>query len=85
MIIYNMRNRGPYEYDKFILNILQIHNAVTLSETNELNEFNNENDNLLYIKNNINMLYEKIQGNKKEEGLSEIIYKLSFLTKGGNL
>ena len=28
MIVYNMRNRGPLEYDKFILNILQYYNEV---------------------------------------------------------
>ena len=85
MIIYNMRNRGPFEYDKFILNILQIHNAVTLSELNELNEFHNENDNLLVINNNINELYNKIQGTDKEEGLSEKLYKLNYIVKGGNI
>ena len=28
MIFYNMRYRGPYEYEKFILNILQYTNTV---------------------------------------------------------
>ena len=28
MITYNMRYRGPYEYDKFALNILQYNNLV---------------------------------------------------------
>ena len=28
MIIYNIRNNGPYEFDKWILNIGQIHNFV---------------------------------------------------------
>lgn len=28
MIIYNIRKNGPYEYDKFMLNIGQIHNKV---------------------------------------------------------
>ena len=26
MILYNIRHRGPFEYDKFILNILQVSN-----------------------------------------------------------
>lgn len=26
MILYNMRYRGPYEYDKFVLNIMQFVN-----------------------------------------------------------
>lgn len=32
MILYNFRHRGPYEYDKFALNILQLHNEVMLLE-----------------------------------------------------
>lgn len=28
MILYNIRHRGPYEYDKFVLNILQASNEV---------------------------------------------------------
>ena len=28
MINYNIRYRGPYEYDKFILNIFQYSNAI---------------------------------------------------------
>ena len=28
MINYNMRYRGPYEYDKFILNVFQYSNAI---------------------------------------------------------
>jgi hypothetical protein len=32
MILYNFRHRGPYEYDKFVLNILQLHNEIILLE-----------------------------------------------------
>lgn len=28
MIVYNMRYRGPLEYDKFVLNAFQFHNEV---------------------------------------------------------
>lgn len=28
MILYNMRHRGPLEYDKYVLNILGLHNEV---------------------------------------------------------
>ena len=38
MILYNMRERGPYEYDKFVLNILQLYNSINLAEISELNE-----------------------------------------------
>ena len=32
MILYNYRYRGPYEYDKFILNTLQLVNEMDLLE-----------------------------------------------------
>ena len=37
MILYNMRYRGPYEYDKFILNVFQFHNEM-LDIENGINE-----------------------------------------------
>lgn len=45
MIHYNMRYRGPYEYDKFILNIFQCSNAIydfknDLSENSYTNSIN---------------------------------------------
>lgn len=42
MITYNMRYRGPYEYDKFALNILQYINLVK-DITNSVNK-NAENN-----------------------------------------
>ena len=54
MILYNMRNRGPYEYDKFTLNILQIHNAVTLSEMHELKDNKENKESLLNLQQEIN-------------------------------
>lgn len=33
MIVYNMRHRGPYEYDKFVLNVMQFHNEVNTMVT----------------------------------------------------
>ena len=32
MIIYNFRYRGPYEYDKYVNNILQFYNEVRAVE-----------------------------------------------------
>ena len=45
MILYNIRYRGPYEYDKFILNILQLNNEVNLA----INEINNDTMNVLNL------------------------------------
>jgi hypothetical protein len=30
MIVYNFNHRGPFEYDKFVLNALQFHNEVDM-------------------------------------------------------
>lgn len=81
MILYNMRNRGPYEYDKFTLNILQIYNAVTLSEMYELDESNSSKEALIAMQNNINNIYNKLMGTENEIGLSEKIYLKSFSIK----
>lgn len=42
MIVYNMRYRGPYEYDKLVLNVFQYHNEVA-----DLVTAMNENDSKL--------------------------------------
>lgn len=83
MILYNMRNRGAYEYDKFTLNILQISNAVTLSELHELTNNEINKDTLLKTQKNINDIYDSLLGNDKLLGLSEKLYLDSFLIKEG--
>lgn len=82
MILYNMRHRGPYEYDKFTLNILQISNAVTLSELQELTVNSKNKNNLLEIQKKINDVYTSLVGNDDVIGLTEKIYLNSFLLKG---
>ena len=42
MIQYNMRYRGPYEYEKFILNVYQFHNEM-LDIENSISDKNSEN------------------------------------------
>lgn len=81
MILYNMRNRGPYEYDKFTLNILQIHNAVTLSEMHELTNNKVNQEALISMQNNLNEVYNKLVGTSSSTGLAEIIYLKSFNIK----
>lgn len=84
MILYNMRYRGPYEYDKFVLNTLQISNAISLSETHELksNELNKES--LLTIESNINNIYKDFIGTDNKKGICDIIYEQSYKINGGN-
>lgn len=53
MIKYNLRYRGPFEYDKLLLNILQLFNDVqfsirSISEDN-LSLLNENNDKLLKL------------------------------------
>lgn len=84
MITYNIRYRGPYEYDKFVLNILQLHNAIKLSEMNELNNFYDSNNSLIAMEKTINDLYENFIGKDDEIGVTEKIYLESFKLKGGN-
>lgn len=78
MILYNMRNRGPYEYDKFVLNVLQIYNSLTLSELNELKINNERKDSLFTIQKNIDSLYNTLIGDGKNKGICEKIYEESY-------
>lgn len=57
MILYNMRYRGPYEYEKTILNVFQYHNEI-LSLTKELKEENDEN--IKNISNKAKDLFQKL-------------------------
>lgn len=78
MILYNMRYRGPYEYDKFVLNVLQIHNSLTLSELNELQINNEKKDSLFTIQKNIDNLYNALIGDNENKGICEKIYEESY-------
>lgn len=69
MIRYNYRYRGPYEYDKFILNTLQLYNEVDRLESelgtgsygelqNNLKELNSIIDNMASTSCNLCKLLE---------------------------
>lgn len=73
MIHYNMRYRGTYEYDKFVLNILQMHNEY-IDYLDDI--FNNEDVNTLkdlYTK--VQLLYDNYNNN----GLCENVYDTLIL------
>ena len=76
MIYYNMRYRGPYEYDKFTLNILQYNNMTNyfLEELNEDVEY----ENLKAIKDEVDNLFNSYV---QEHGLCESVYKNLLLFK----
>lgn len=82
MILYNMRNRGPYEYDKFALNIFQIHNAITLGEMQELRNVENNKDSLLWQQREIDATYNRLFGDEKVQGIAEQQYLKFYRTKG---
>lgn len=46
MILYNIRKNGPYEYDKFILNIYQIINDVREKQVELKNKIKEEQEKL---------------------------------------
>ena len=49
MILYNMRERGPFEYDKFVLNVFNIYNTIMLEENTEFKTNSKEYQNLLLM------------------------------------
>ena len=74
MIHYNMRYRGTYEYDKFALNILQMHNEYVdyIDDIFSNDEINNIKD--LYMK--TQLLFDNYNN---ENGLCETIYDTLIL------
>lgn len=77
MIIYNMRYRGPYEYDKFILNAFQLHNEVqrllgniTNDELKQLKDDSKKLDNIINSYAGENSMLENIYYQKIALGLS---------------
>ena len=70
MINYNIRYRGPYEYDKFILNIFQYSNAIydfeyDLSSKGAYTTINE-------LKNTVDALFDQIT---QEKGFSDQVYR----------
>jgi len=72
MIIYNIRNNGPYEYDKFILNIGQLYNYV-------------EDEKIVYSKhyihNQLKYLNEQIKELTKEDSLINKLVLINIAAK----
>ena len=77
MIFYNFRYRGPYEYDKYVLNVLQYSNMV--------NDFINDIDNtatwktLYDLNNEVDKIYNETVG---DGGRSDKIYEPLILNRG---
>lgn len=69
-----MRYRGPFEYDKFVLNIFQIHNEVKML-VRKFNE--NEEGNLLDIYKDINQIYEYLT-DKNSNGMKILLMEHKY-------
>ena len=70
MINYNIRYRGPYEYDKFILNIFQYSNAIYYFEYDLSNKgaYTTINE----LKDTVDALFDQIT---QEKGFSDQVYR----------
>lgn len=76
MIHYNMRYRGPYEYEKFLLNIMQYSNIVTdfMADIEQVQSYQT----LKEIQEEVNKLFAESSG---PYGTSEQIYKRFIMLK----
>lgn len=80
MIIYNNRYRGPFEYEKFLLNILSFHNII-----NEINTYENDNiienfNSVISLKNDIEEIYNTFVG---DNSISSSVYDFIVENKEG--
>lgn len=76
MIHYNMRYRGPYEYEKFVLNTLQYSNLMTDFDTdaNELEEWKT----LKEIQKEVDQIYKRYTD---PFGKNEVLYRRFIMLK----
>lgn len=74
MIYYNMRYRGPYEYDKFTLNILNYVNYVNdyIFDANNLSE---EHETFMLLQANVDEAFDKCMNHSQE------MYKYFIMNK----
>ena len=70
MINYNIRYRGPYEYDKFILNIFQYSNAIYDFEYDLTNK--GAYTTISELKDTVDALFDQIT---QEKGFSDQVYR----------
>lgn len=78
MIQYNMRYRGPLEYDKFILNIFQFHNEVQELLVKRMENPASPQNTFAALQTKVNDTYNTVAGNNS---LSEQFYMQTILMK----
>lgn len=69
MITYNFTYRGPLTYDKYALNILQMHNEVRLLKEKTIKDGEIKETVLKDLKNKFDSLYTNITNNSLSEQL----------------
>lgn len=69
MIIYNMRERGPLEYDKFVYNIFQFCNYVKYYKKDIDSEYFNG------LVENFNNLYNNILSKTNDIYMNALVYE----------
>jgi len=79
MISYNFRYRGPFEYEKFVLNILQFHNEMVMFRKRLLSKNENSKE-LLNAKEDLDNLFHETMSNSPSE---ELYYMLLTIEQGG--
>ena len=62
MIVYNNIYRGPFEYEKFALNILSFHNIVNSIESIEMENTTEEIQTLTALKDEVDKVFEDFTG-----------------------
>ena len=76
MIYYNMRYRGPYEYDKFTLNIFNYINYVN-DYIYDMNNTSDEYNTFKQMQDDIDAAFNRCMNN------SETVYKTFIMNKDG--
>ena len=76
MIYYNMRYRGPYEYDKFTLNIFNYINYVN-DYIYDMNNTSEEYNTFKQMQDDIDAAFNRCMNN------SETVYKTFIMNKDG--
>lgn len=77
MIHYNMRYRGPYEQEKFLLNIMQYTNLM-----NSLAYDAEHTDSWKTLKELVDLVNKKFEDMTGPKGTAEKIYKNFILMRG---
>ena len=63
MILYNYRYRGPFEYDKFVLNVYQLRNEIKRASKKFKEE---ENNGLIERKEELDRIIDNLLGRLQE-------------------